>query len=216
MEAVLEFLRQLTRNNSKIWFDAHRDQYQHLRASVTALAQNVHAGLLEYDSGLALCDPAKSVFRINRDVRFSKNKQPYKTNMGFWLSPGAKSAVAAGYYVHLDPQGSFIAAGIYMPPADALEKVRREIYYRGVELDQLLNATQIKKSFGMLEDHRLKTVPRGYYKEHPYMDYLRQKSFVLVQTLENEALKQDRIGHYLAKQLAPAVPLVKFINEALE
>ena len=216
MEAVLEFLRQLTLNNNKAWFDAHRERYKHLRASVVTLAHEVHAGLLEHDSGLVLCDPAKAVFRINRDVRFSQNKQPYKTNMGFWLSPGAKSAVAAGYYVHLDPQGSFIAAGIYMPPADALEKVRREIYYRGADLDQLLNATPIKKSFGMLEDHRLKTVPRGYDKEHPYMDYLRQKSFVLVQALENEALKQDRFGHYLAKQLAPAVPLVKFINEALE
>ena len=216
MEAVLEFLRQLTRNNTKTWFDAHREQYQHLRASVVAIAHDVHAVLLAHDSGLALCDPAKAVFRINRDVRFSQNKQPYKTNMGFWLSAGAKSAVAAGYYVHIDPQESFIAAGLYMPPAEALEKVRREIYYRGSDLDYLLNTAQVKKSYGTLEDHRLKTVPRGYDKTHPYIDYLRQKSFVLVLPLKIEDLQRNSLGNYLAKQLAPAVPMVKFINEALD
>ena len=216
MEAVLEFLRQLTRNNTKTWFDAHREQYQHLRTSVVTLAHDVHAELLAHDLGLAICDPAKAVFRINRDVRFSQNKQPYKTNMGFWLSPGAKSAVAAGYYVHLDPKESFIAAGLYMPPAEALEKLRREIYFRGSDLDHLLSDVHMKKSFGTLEDHRLKTVPRGYDKAHPYIDYLRQKSFVLVKPLKVGDLQRKPLGSYLAKQLAPAVPLVTFINEALE
>ena len=216
MEAVLEFLRQLSLNNTKVWFDSHRDHYQHLRSSVVALAHDVHAGLLVHDSALALCNPAKAVFRINRDVRFSQNKQPYKTNMGFWLSPGSKSATAAGYYVHLDPLESFIAAGLYMPPAEALEKVRREIYFRGADLELLLNTAQVKKSFGALEDHRLKTVPRGYDKMHPFIDYLRQKSFVLVQPLKIEDLHHKSLGKYLAKQLAPAVPLVKFINEALD
>jgi uncharacterized protein (TIGR02453 family) len=216
VEAVLEFLRQLSRNNTKDWFDSHREHYQHLRASVVSLAQDVHAGLLQRDLDLAFCNPAKAVFRINRDVRFSQNKQPYKTNMGFWLSRGAKSAVAAGYYVHIDPQESFIAAGLYMPPAEALEKVRREIYYRGADLDHLLNTAQVKKTYGTLQDHRLKTVPRGYDKMHPYIDYLRQKSFVLVKPLKIEDLQHNSLGNYMAKQLAPAVPLVKFINEALD
>ncbi len=216
MEAVLEFLRQLTRNNTKTWFDTHREHYQHLRALVVALAHDVHAGLLLHDSDLAFCDPAKAIFRINKDVRFSQNKQPYKTNMGFWLSRGAKSAIAAGYYVHLDPLGSFIAAGLYMPPTEALEKLRREIYFRGADLDHLLSDVQVKKFFGTLEDHRLKTVPRGYDKTHPYIDYLRQKSFVLVRPLKMEDIQRKPLGAHLAKQLAPAVPLVSFINEALE
>jgi uncharacterized protein (TIGR02453 family) len=135
--------------------------------------------------------------------------------MGFWFSAAPKSKVGAGYYVHLQPGASFIAAGIYMPPAAELQAVRQEIYFNGDALDSILKHKAFKKVFGALEDHCLKTSPKGYPKEHPHIDLLRQKSIVVSKTFDDNSLDSVKSIKQIAIDLGTAAPLVTFINHAI-
>jgi len=135
--------------------------------------------------------------------------------MGFWFSAAPKGGVGAGYYVHLQPGESFIAAGIYMPPAPELQTVRQEIYFNGDGLEAILNQKAFKKVYGALEDHRLKTSPKGYPKEHPHIDLLRQKSFVVSKLFTDKSMAASGVVKQIASDLGAATPLVSFINQAI-
>jgi uncharacterized protein (TIGR02453 family) len=213
---VYPFLSALAQNNHREWFESHRGDYELARKQVLELAAEIHAELLVSDAALSVCNPAKSVFRIYRDTRFSHDKTPYKNNMGFWFSAAPKSKVGAGYYVHLQPGASFIAAGIYMPPAAELQAVRQEIYFNGDTLDSILKHKTIKKVYGALEDHCLKTSPKGYPKEHPHIDLLRQKSIVVSKTFDDNSLDSVKSIKQIAIDLGTAAPLVTFINQAIQ
>ncbi len=213
---VLSFLSALAQNNHRAWFESHRGDYDLARKQVLQFAAEIHAGLISFDASLSVCDPAKAVFRIYRDTRFSHDKTPYKNNMGFWFSAAPKGRVGAGYYVHLQPGESFIAAGIYMPPAPELQAVRQEIYFNGDGLDAILNQKAFKKVYGSLEDHRLKTSPKGYPKEHPHIDLLRQKSLVVSKSFNDTSFGASGIVKQITTDLGAAVPLVSFINQAVQ
>jgi uncharacterized protein (TIGR02453 family) len=215
LDKVFPFLSALAQNNHREWFESHRGDYDLARKQVLQFAADIHAELLGFDSALSVCNPAKSVFRIYRDTRFSNDKTPYKTNMGFWFSVAPKGRVGAGYYVHLQADASFIAAGIYMPPADELQAVRQEIYFNGDDFQALLDKKAFVKTFGALEDHRLKTSPKGYPKEHPNIDLLRQKSWVVSKTISAKAFASPAIAKSIAADLGIAAPLVHFLNEAI-
>jgi uncharacterized protein (TIGR02453 family) len=135
--------------------------------------------------------------------------------MGFWFSAAPKGKLGAGYYVHLQPGASFIAAGIYMPPATELQAIRQEIYFNGDTLEAILRQTSFKKIFGGLEDHCLKTSPKGYPKEHPHIELLRQKSLVASKTFDDKTLETVGMVKKIASELGAAAPLVSFINQAI-
>jgi uncharacterized protein (TIGR02453 family) len=213
VNAVLPFLSALTQHNHREWFESHRGDYELARKQVQHLAVEIHAELCRFDTTLVDCNPLKAVFRIYRDTRFSHDKTPYKNNMGCWFSAAPKGRVGAGYYLHIQPDASFIAAGVYMPPASELQAIRQEIYFNGDEFQQVLLHKQVGKVFGMLEDHRLKTSPKGYPKEHPNIDLLRQKSLVLSKKLDEKALESAK---QIAADLAVATPFVKLINHAIQ
>jgi uncharacterized protein (TIGR02453 family) len=123
-------------------------------------------------------DASKAIFRINRDVRFSKNKAPYKTNFGASINPGGKKSMIAGYYVHIEPGKSFLAAGTYMPEAPYLSAIRQEIDYNLEEFKKIVGAKDFKKEFTSLSvEDALKTVPKGYDKENPALEFLKLKHF---------------------------------------
>lgn len=216
LSKVYPFLSALAQNNHREWFESHRGDYELARKQVLQFAAEIHAGLILFDASLSVCDPAKAVFRIYRDTRFSHDKTPYKNNMGFWFSAASKGRVGAGYYVHLQPGESFIAAGIYMPPAPELQAVRQEIYFNGDGLDAILNQKAFKKVYGSLEDHRLKTSPKGYPKEHPHIDLLRQKSLVVSKTFDDSFHENAGMVMKIASDLGAAAPLVSFINQAIQ
>ncbi len=163
-KSSLDFLVQLKENNNKPWFEANKSQYlielNHIENFAGALLKELSkTDVLENTSG------KKSVYRIYRDIRFSKDKSPYKAHLGVWLSAGAKGANRSGYYVHIEKGASFISGGFYSPDADELKKVRKEIAFFYDDLQEILNDKNFKKEFGSLEvndNNSLKNPPRGY------------------------------------------------------
>jgi uncharacterized protein (TIGR02453 family) len=182
--AATKFLTDLARNNNRGWFEAHRDVYEReLRDQLRALVEEMDVRLATTAPEL-VGDPKRSPFRIHRDVRFSKDKSPYKTNVGFWLAHRDVSHAAseihggAGLYFHLQPRQSFIAAGIWMPAGPALAKLRAALAADHQAFKKTL--TTLRKTFGPLSEEAVLTrTPRGYADTHPAAQYLRYKSFTV-------------------------------------
>jgi uncharacterized protein (TIGR02453 family) len=219
--AAWEFFRGLKRNNRREWFEARREMYEaEVRAPLRELLGELDVRLATLAPELE-ADPRKSVFRIHRDIRFSKDKSPYKTNAGFWVNHRGlgRSAAAvvhggAGLYFHFEPRASMIAAGIWMPPQPALVRIRSAIAddVRGWE-DTL---RRMKRQFGSLSREAvLQRVPRGYSPDHPAAEWLRYKSFTVSRPVPAEDLKSGALPDRLARSYAAVIPFVRWLNSAL-
>ena len=165
-KSTLSFLKELKKNNTKEWFDTNRKKYEAAKADFAALTNAVIHGLGKKDPFVASLLAKDCTFRINRDVRFSKNKDPYKTNMGMYLSRGGKKSLFAGYYFHLEPGGnSFMGGGLYMPEPDVIKKVRQEIDYNWDEFSKIIKQKKFKTVYKELQREEgmvLSREPKGY------------------------------------------------------
>ena len=197
--ATLTFLKNLQKNNNKEWFDAHRTEYEIAKSNFREFVQELILGLAKFDPAVKHLEAKNCIFRINRDVRFSKDKSPYKNNMGASISPGGKKSFTAGYYFHLQPGASFLAGGMWQPEPVYLHAIRQEIDYNPEEFNKLLKAKAFRDYFGGLsEEDKLKTVPKGYDKTHPQIELLKHKSFIVVHDLKDkEVLGKDFQKHCL-------------------
>lgn len=215
MQATLDFLTELAQNNSRDWFQTHKKRYEASKAVVLNLCAEVVQQLAKHSPDLGDVNPSKCVFRIYRDTRFSKDKTPYKTNIGFWIAPGSKEQSRAGYYLHIQPGASFFAAGVYMPPAPALQAIRQELHFNHEQLRKILQQPAIQSTFGEMEDMRLKSMPRGIDKAHPAADLLRYTSFVLVAPLNDADLSKKNFAQSLVQNFLKAKDFVDFLNQAI-
>jgi len=179
MRPYLKFLSELAENNSKEWMDANKKWYQETREMFLKDVEILLKQLSELEPELSTFKPKDCVFRQNRDIRFSANKAPYKTNFGAYFSPKGKKSAGPGYYVQVQPGNSFLAGGIWMPEADTLKKIRKEIDFSGAELEAIENDPEFKKLFKGIDGEKLKTSPRDYEADHPYIEYLKLKSFTV-------------------------------------
>lgn len=214
--STLQFLQQLARNNQKTWFDAHRNAYEAARADVARLVDNLIALHSLNDPGIAGLTAKECLFRIQRDVRFSQNKAPYKTNFGASIKPGGKKSPFAGYYLHVEPGASFVGGGIWMPEASVLKKIRQEIDYNFPTFRQIIEAPPFKKFYGDLytgENQQLQRIPKGYEPDNPAGFYLRLKSFVAIHDLDDAALLHKKLEDQLLHAFATLQPLLTFLNE---
>jgi len=213
MEAILKFLTKLNKNNNKEWFDANRPHYLELKQEYIKLVEKVIHQSSSFDPMLKDVDAAKTIFRINRDVRFSKNKSPYKTNLGAITKPGGKKSMIAGYYMNIEPGKYFLAAGTYMPEAPILSAIRQEIDYNLDEFKKIVAAKDFKKEFTSLSvEDALKTVPKGYDKETPALEFLKLKHYIVVKDLtDKEVLRKDFIKN-TAKNFKASLPLISFLR----
>jgi uncharacterized protein (TIGR02453 family) len=209
--ALLKFLGELKKNNSKEWFDANRKIYESLRKDWIVLVDEIIAGIAAFDPGFATIKAKDCIFRINKDIRFSKDKSPYKTNFGASINIGGKKEFLGGYYFHLAPDEIFIAGGTYMPSAPVLAAIRQEIDYNFDEFRLLVEDKKIVKRFGTLDGEKLSRPPKGYDAENPAIEYLKLKSLVLVQHLKPEELKPNSI----LKTILPSFELMKPFNDFL-
>lgn len=218
--STLQFLNELKDNNNKDWFDIHRKIYQVAKTDVEQFADGIINALSHHDATLSMLTGKGSMFRINRDIRFSTDKSPYKTNMGFWMNKGGKKSPTAGYYVHIEPNNkSFIAAGIYMPMPPDLKKVRTEILYNFDTFQSLINDAAFQAAFGGLEvnpAHKVSRVPQGFDATHPSAEWLKLKSFIATRPLTDQQLSTKGITAEIVAQMSTAIPLVHFINTAFE
>ncbi|MGN6249627.1 MAG: DUF2461 domain-containing protein [Ginsengibacter sp.] len=218
--STLSFLKSLKKNNNKPWFDNNRDKYSAAKNNfeefVASLLQN-YSSIDEDLKGLAVKD---CCFRINRDIRFSKNKTPYKISLSASFNRGGKKSIFAGYYFHLQPGGnSFVGGGLWRPEPNELKKLRQEIDYCLPEFKKIITATSFKKNYGELEREEnqvLVNVPKGYDKENPAADFLKMKSFVATKNLSDQEVLSPNLEKEIIKSFKALMPLVKFINRSFE
>lgn len=214
----LQFLDDLKANNNRDWFLENKKRYEIFKTDYHQLVADFLKVLKPQDPSLEMLEVKNCTFRINRDIRFSKNKTPYKSHLGIWMSSGSKGQNRSGYYIHIEKGSSFIAGGIYCPEAQDLKKVRQEIAFFYEDLEEILNIKNFKKEFGdfnRTETNLLKNPPRGYEKEHPAIEILKLKSFECSQVFEiNEVTTKDFVSK-MSKKLISLKPLNDFINRAL-
>ena len=214
----LQFLDDLKANNNRDWFLDNKKRYEVFKKDYQQLVSDFLDAMKPLDSSLEMLEVKNCTFRINRDIRFSKDKSPYKDHIGVWLSSGAKGKNRSGYYVHIARSGSFIAGGFYCPEAEDLKKVRKEIAYFHEDLEEIINNKNFQKEFGDFdrnEKNLLKNPPRGYEKDHPAIEFLKLKSFETSQKFDiNEVIKEDFVSK-MTKKLIVLKPLNDFINRAV-
>lgn len=215
---TLQFIKDLKANNNRDWFQANQDRYDLYKKDYKKLTAAFIAELSKGDETLNQLEFKDCSFRINRDIRFSNDKSPYKTNMGIWMCEGGKNTNKAGYYVHVEPGASFIAAGIHWPDAADLKKVRREIDGFYEDLEAIVEDAEFIKLYGALdsdEKNTLKSMPKGYDKEHPAIEFLKLKSFTATAQLTDKEVFDKDFVKSTSKKLLVLKPLVEFLNRAL-
>jgi uncharacterized protein (TIGR02453 family) len=216
---TLRFLTQLKKNNNKPWFDAQRPQYEAARIDFSNFIQLVIDALQKSDTTITGLMSRDCLFRINRDIRFSKDKTPYKVAFGASIKRGGRKSPFAGYYFHLEPGQSFIGGGLWMPEAPALKNMRQEIDYNWEEFRGILTEKSFKKIYGDLykgSDVSLSTMPKGYEKESPAAEYLRLKSFIAETKIADEDLTKGSLHKKTLAAFVALQPLLNFINRTTE
>lgn len=217
-EPILKFLKDIAKNNNRDWFEKNKSRYLEVKESYNDFLEALHRELLTFDDSLAALNPRKVAFRIYRDVRFSKDKRPYKVNMGAGLSPKGKMDQEPGYYIHIEPGNkSFVAGGFYMPNAENLAKIRQEIDYNTKAFLAILNNKKFKKYFEGLDDFdMLKTAPKGYPKDHPQIELLKNKSFVVSHYFTDQEVKDKKFMKQVCDVCAAIKPMNDFLKTAVE
>lgn len=218
MEKSIKFLKTLKKNNNKDWFNNHKDQYLEAKEEFETVVNELIKSIIKFDKKISNDLQAKDcVFRIYKDVRFSKDKSPYKTNMGASINPGGKKSMIPGYYFHLEPGNSFLAGGIYMPEPQHLAAVRQEIDYNGAKLEKILKSKTYTNYFqGLDESDKLKTVPKGYDKNNKYIELLKFKNFIAFHKINDSRLNSKTINKYVTEGFKSMLPLLEFLREAVE
>lgn len=222
--AALGFLRSLKRNNDREWFAKHRETYEsELRAPLAALVEEMDVRFATIAPEI-VGDPKSSPFRIHRDVRFSADKSPYKTNVACWFhhvdaGRGVGTAAphgGAGFYFHMEATRASIGGGIWMPPRPTLRRIREVIDEDHRPLMKILRDPAVKKKFGGLaEENMLTRMPRGYADDHPAAELLRHQSYTLGRELTQREVLSAKLPDLLAKEYAQLLPLVRWLNGAL-
>jgi len=223
---ALAYLRALKKNNRREWFEAHRDGF------VREISDPTKALIEELDVRFAqlapefVGDPKRSMFRIYRDVRFSKDKSPYKSHAALWIyhrapgrGVGKEIDGGAGFYVHLEPNASLVAAGLWMPPRPSLAKVREHFSEDLSGWKRAVTAPAVLKRFGGLTDDEpgvlLKRLPRGFEEGHPAEKWLRFNSFTMSTGYSDKEMLSPRLADRVMRDFALLVPMARWLNRAL-
>jgi uncharacterized protein (TIGR02453 family) len=214
--STLSFITKLGKNNNKAWFDEHRTEYEAAKKDFETLVAGLHAELGKTEPGMSEQKSKDAIFRIFRDVRFAKDKTPYKDHFGAYMSRAGRKAPDAGYYLHIQPGRSFVAGGLWMPEAPLLKATRQEIDYNLKEFETILKQPAFKKHFKKLEGEQLKTIPQGYTADNPAIDYLKMKSFIVTTPLEDKEITSKAFAQKVLKLFAVMKPLVDFLNRGLD
>ena len=214
MKEILEFLSALAENNNRPWFEANRSWYERVRADFTVMVQGAVSEIAkEYD--LAERDAKKLLFRINRDVRFSSNKSPYKNNFSAAISQGGKKDVMVGLYIHIQPGESFLAGGCYSPTPEDLTAVRQEIDFNLGKLESVVNNKDFVAYYKTLRGEKLKTTPKGYEADNPAIEFLKMKQFYVSREFSDAQLLKTDLEKESAKAYKVLRPLVEYMREAV-
>jgi uncharacterized protein (TIGR02453 family) len=215
---TLQFIADLKANNNRDWFLDNKKRYEIVKKDYHQLIAALLEALKPLDPSLEMLEVKNCTFRINRDVRFAKDKSPYKTNLGVWISAGAKNAESSGYYLHIENGTCFVGGGLYCPQPDQLKKIRKEIHFFYDDLLEIINEKTFQSTYQNLnrdENSTLKNPPKGYDKEDPAVEYLKLKSFTATQKFDSKLVTQKDFVPMIVEKMIALKPFNNFIDRAL-
>ncbi len=216
---TLDFLIDLKNNNNRDWFQENKKKYDE---AMTNFKEFIDALILEignFDKGIVHLTSKETVFRIYRDVRFSKDKSPYKTHFGAHITSAVKKSEIhskAGYYIHIEPGATMLAGGAYLPESKWLKAIRQEIHYNADGLKKILNDNAFIKYFGKMEGEQLKTSPKDYPADHPEIELLKYKSFLATHKCNDSDVLSDKFLKHCATVFKALQPFDNFLNHAVD
>ena len=213
---LLNFLKELKDNNHKPWFDENRERYQNLRKEMVRLIQELIPQIAQFDPSILPLEPKDCIFRINRDIRFSNDKTPYKTNMGAYMARGGRKSPYGGYYLHIEPGGSFLAGGIYQPSSAVLKEVRSEIYYDVEKFKSIILDKTFKTYFKEIWSEKLKSAPRGFPSDWPDIELLKFKHYTVIHELQDDKIIQKDFPDFAIKVFKVLQPFNTYFNRVIE
>lgn len=217
-QSTLDFLSDLKHHNEREWFNKNRKRYEDARTNYESFVQGIIDHIAEFDPIFRGLEVKSCTYRINRDTRFSNDKTIYKTHLGAFIVRGGKKNGDrfAGYYVHVEPgDNSMIAGGAYMPPMPWLSAIREKIDERGDELLKIIRQKEFIEYFGELEGEKLKSAPKGYPKDHPYIGLLKMKSFLVSKIITDRELTSKGCFDFIVRASRTMKPLNDFLNDYL-
>ena len=216
IEFILDFLKNLADNNNREWMERHRKDYQDAKQIFHNVVEQLITEIASFDSSLNNVEPKSCIFRLHRDIRFSKDKRPYKENFGAFLSRDGKHSTHGGYYLHLQPENqSMLAGGIYMPPPELLKKIRQEIDYNYDAFQKILDNKDFKELFVELQGEKLKKAPKDYPPDHPHIELLKHKSYVVFHGFKDQMAGNPDFIRYCTEIFRAMKPLNDFLNVAV-
>lgn len=216
---ALQFLEDLVANNNTDWMHANKKRYENYKKDYHSFIASILAEMKPLDQSLEPLEIKNCTFRINRDIRFSKDKSPYKTNMGVWLTQNKFRKNSPGYYIHFEKGNSFIAGGVWCPEVNELKKIRKEIAFFYDDLNEILYDTTFKSIFRELtreEANTLKKAPKDFDPNHPAIEFLKLKSFTASQKIDEKLFTDKDFSKIISQKLIALKPLNDFLNRALE
>lgn len=214
-KSTIDFLSELKENNNRDWFLANRERYISAKQNYEIFVQGLIDKLVDIEPILKGLEAKSCVYRINRDVRFSNDKSPYKWHMGAFIVRGGKKNGDryAGYYFHIEPGASIIAGGSYMPPASWLSSIREKISDNPGSLRKIISDKDFIKYFRELDGDKLKTAPKGYPQDHPAIDLLRFKSYLVLNEVSDKKILTNDFDDYVFDVFRAMKPFNDYLNE---
>lgn len=215
---TLDFLSTLKVNNNREWFNDNKNIYEEVKEEFQYFIKDLILIISSFDESISHLVAKKCIFRIYRDVRFSKNKLPYKTHISAHISPAlskSKDNPGAGYYIHIEPGASMLAGGAYQPQAEWLKNIREEIDYNRSEFKKIIENKEFKKIFGSIEGEKLKRIPKGYDSQHPEIEFLKMKSLVAVHKITDKQVTSPEFFQQAIYTFKILQPFDAFLNQAL-
>ncbi len=213
--SVYEFLSLLKDNNNREWFAENKPVFQAAKLSFENSIKEFISIVHDIDPSIGSLEVKECVFRIYKDTRFSKDKTPYKTNMGAYVVNGGRKSPKGGYYIHIEPGASFIAGGIYCPPSDVLKKVRKEVYNFADEYKAIINDKKFVKLFPEFYQDKLKMAPKGFPKDFEDIDLLKYKSYIVSHSLTDNEMTDANGKKIIKDAIKTLKPLNDFINRGI-
>lgn len=216
MKEILQFLQELEENNQRDWFEANRNRYEKTRKQFLDFTAFLIDEIRKFDAEVPLLQPKDCMFRIFRDVRFSNDKRPFKTNYGSYIARGGRKSGYAGYYIHVQPGEYFVSGGVYMPPPEQLQSIRQEIFYHPDEYLKLIGSEPFKSTFNTYYFDPLKTAPKGYPKDWEHIHLIRNRSYGFGHPLTQEELLAPNFKEKAIEFYKIIYPLNLFLNRAID
>lgn len=215
--STLKFLQQLNNNNNRAWFNEQKETYLDAKEDFETLIQEILLELGKLDPAYDLLEAKKCMFRIYRDIRFSKDKTPYKVHFAAGISKGEKRLHFPGFYLHIQPGKSYVGGGIWHPDREILSKIRQEIDYNTEDFLSILKKSSFENTFGSLsQEDKLKRPPKGYERDNPAIEYLKLRSFTTSCIIEEKDLTSSRLVENILKRFKELIPFVRFLEVAVD